>query len=201
MNPTITITCNDAKCDAHCTNCFQWIKKAMHFKPHSERSKDAFLMYLRSRNKRSGRTPPMKGTWAFITINPDNTKIGLKKFLKLMDKTYNRAMFSSATYAIEQRGENTDDIGRGFHSHAVVMLKEGVKLKDVRRDLLRSFVKSKNPICGNDRHVDVRKLEYKSDKLNAYAYISGDKEDSKSNKTLMDFEWRKMHNIDPLYSC
>jgi len=201
MNPTITITCDNAKCDAHCSNCFQWIKKAMNFKPHDKRPYDAYLMYLRSRNLKEGKKPsqsPIKG-WCLITINPDTSKLSLEEFITLMLKTFQRKLFNSATIAFEQRGEDADNLGYGFHCHALVQLGDGKKPKDVRRDLARSFVKGKNPICGNPKHIDVRRLATSRDKHNAFAYISGEKDASKTDKALMDIEWREINKIEPLY--
>jgi len=175
----------------------------MLFRPHNKRPRDAYLMYLKSRNLKEGKKPSPKkiNGWCLITINPDTTKISLERFISVMEKTFHRKMFKSATYVFEQRGEDADDLGRGYHCHAIVQLTEGSKPKDVRRDLVRSFVKCKNPTCGNPKHIDVRRLPTSRDKQNAYAYISGEKDASKTDKTLMDFEWREINNIEPIYSC
>jgi hypothetical protein len=146
-------------------------------------------------------TPIPLAQWTvLITINPNNEKIDINTFRLKIDKTMNWKMFDTVHWVFEQRGEHADELGKGFHMHAVATLTGDYQTKDVNRDLKRSFCGGKHPICGNKKHIDVKTLKYQTDYDNALEYIKGNKKDSrKEDKLLMDTEWREIHGIQKIY--
>lgn len=108
-------------------------------------------------------------------------------------------MFAKATWSFEQRGTLDGELGKGFHTHIVATLSKGKRPHDVRRDLHRTFVNSKNPMCGHKKHVDVRLLKTDDDVEKATNYVYGIKEENKIAKTKGDDAWREENKIDAYY--
>lgn len=171
------------------------------------RGMEARARLARSRTKLYGkkipyseRKKPLTQKTVLITINPNCKKIDLKTFTDKVDKTMNWKMFDTVQWVLEQRGEHADELGKGFHMHAVATLTGNYQTKDVTRDLRRSFCGGKNPICGTAKHIDVKTLKFQTDYDNALEYIRGNKKDKrKEDKILMDIEWRDIEGLQEIY--
>lgn len=206
MSTTITINCTDNTCnpESNCQRCCSWLSRAGTVASMlSNRGVEARARLARSRTMRSKTlnipNKPLRQKTVLITINPNTEKIDLKKFRILIDKTMHWKMFDTVHWVFEQRGQNADELGKGFHMHAVATLSGKYQNKDVKRDLKRLLRKEKNPVCAHDKHIDVKTLKTERDYNNALNYIKGKKSKNKEDKCLMDIEWREIEEIDEIY--
>lgn len=210
MSTTITINCNDNTCnpESNCQRCCSWLARASTVASVlSSRGMEARARLARSRTELYGekipyskRKIPLTQKTVLITINPKAKKNDLKIFMDKVDKTMNWKMFDTVHWVFEQRGEHADELGKGYHMHAVATLTGTYQAKDVKRDIKRSFCGGKNPLCGNAKHIDVKTLKFQTDYDQALDYIKGNKKDRrKEDKLLMDIEWRELEGIQEIY--
>ncbi len=57
-----------------------------------------------------------KNNWVFITISP-KPAIKFDEFKTICIKFAQRKMFNTSWLVFEQRGDNIDEVGKGFHAH------------------------------------------------------------------------------------
>lgn len=140
-----------------------------------------------------------KNKFFFITINPDNSQIRIRKFLQKIASICNRAFVEKYYYTIEQRGKTMKDMGQGFHAHLIIFPKYNKKKKclaEIQRDI---YSTCKN-FTGNIKHIDVKEypIEFLDDKIK---YLKGEKfEEDKLESCKINAAFRKKNNIDILYT-
>ena len=133
------------------------------------------------------------GNYIWITINwKPGTPIEMVR--SKMAECSSHSMIKYYWYNFEQRGRKKSERGRGLHNHLLIMLDEKVPLCRVKRMISRKI----KGLIGNSRHLDVRKSNFPSDKLE---YLRGNKNDEcKDPMVLQDIEFRKESLIEDIYT-
>lgn len=133
--------------------------------------------------------------YLWITINP-NSSVRLMDFIANVKKAMSKKWIVNKLYVIEQRGENEEDIGKGFHMHALVD-KDNYRFSHAFREFQSSFNKfcdTSNIHCFNVSYCfdrDVKK------RIN---YMLGRKKDkAKWLKQDMDIIFRQEYGIPSYY--
>jgi len=158
---------------------------------------DAALPFLKDINegKRKRDEETAKSDYAFITVNP-KPDIPLSEFKKVVEKSAQKAFIKKSLYVIEQRGENENDLGKGFHCHMMIN-KGDYRNSHLRREFGRTFDKYcdiSNPHCFN---ISLCKEE---DIIKRQNYMLGYKNDkTKHAKQKADKLFRKKHGIKDHY--
>jgi len=131
----------------------------------------------------------------FLTVNP-NEKIILKDFIKVIDKAMAKKWIDYYIYVLEQRGENEEEIGKGFHTH--IIFNKGIKHCKVVTEMSNSFKK----MCDvSNFHFFNLKAIGEEEKKRKIEYITGIKaDDAKHLKQEMDVIWRKKENLIKYYT-
>lgn len=133
--------------------------------------------------------------YQFITINP-KPDVPLTEFKKVIEKASKKSFIKKCLYVIEQRGENMDELGKGFHAHFLIN-KGDYRPSHMRREFERSFKNISdisNPSCFNIRNCK------KSDLKNRQNYMLELKSDpSKHLKQEYDKHFRKKFCIPEYY--
>lgn len=136
-----------------------------------------------------------KTNYAFITINP-KPDVPLTEFRKAVDKASKKTFIKKSLYVIEQRGENLDELGKGFHTHMLID-KGDYRPSHMMREFERTFKNlcdTSNPSCFNIRPCkenDLRKRQ---------KYMLGSKKDpSKHLKQKFDKVFREKFVIRDYY--
>lgn len=139
-----------------------------------------------------------KSNYVFITVNPRPPYDieSQKKFINICQKVFNKPWIKKYCAVIEQRGENDDDCGKGFHLH-MLLDKGDYRFSHLRREFVSSFNRicdTSNLSCFNIsycKEVDIEKRQN---------YMIGRKADeSKWKKQDMDVIWRKRYGIANYY--
>lgn len=132
-----------------------------------------------------------KSDFVFMTVNP-RLDIPIFDFLKLLPKMVNRVWIKKYLYVVEQRSEDLENLGKGFHLHCLFN-KGDYRLSHLKRDMVSVFKKVcdvDNPSCLNI------KLVKENDLKNYHKYMLCRKADPvKWLKQDMDIEFRKKYNI------
>lgn len=135
-----------------------------------------------------------KSDYVFITVNP-RPGVALNEFVKTVNKSVQKTFIKKSLHVIEQRGEDMEELGKGFHTH-ILLNKGDYRISHLRREYARTFGKYcdvDNPHCFN---VAICKP---SDIAKRQKYILDMKKDpAKHKKQLMDIEFRKKFNL-PVY--
>lgn len=136
-----------------------------------------------------------KSDFIFITINP-KPSILLNDFLKVCNKSINKPWIKDYLYVIEQRGEDRDNLGKGFHLHLLIN-KGDYRFSHARREFVSTFNKYTDTSNISTFNFAMCK---DSDLGNRQNYMIGRKKDeSKWLKQDMDKIWRKIYNIPDYY--
>lgn len=138
----------------------------------------------------------------WITIRPsDEHRYRFLEFKKYCEEKYfNRQMFLSTTYVWEQKGENVDELGRGYHCHILAHLTSNVLKHHCIRNTKSTFNKFLNGECP-DAFVEVKKVDSPVYLANLLHYMSGVKSDiDKAKAVEMDAIFRKKYHLEEFYS-
>lgn len=134
--------------------------------------------------------------YCFITINPrDNVK--LEDFRAKVEKLVTRNMFKEYIYVFEQRGSESKEAGKGFHSH--ILLRRNIsykpsKIKENTKNTFKQVCEVNNPSILNIQFIGESFAKDKQD------YITDCKTgEGKDLKQEIDIVWRKQFNIEPFY--
>lgn len=162
-------------------NCRRGIKLMMEFKKIAEEE---------GLNTRHNRT-------YFISIRPDETKVKFIDFYKDIQKLVSRKCFINFKLSFEQKGENMDALGKGFHVHIIAHMTYRSK-GEVLEKLYNSV---KNYVAYNC--FDVRTLYTPEDVKNVEEYITDYKsdDDHKIATKECDELWRKQLTIQHIITC
>lgn len=137
-----------------------------------------------------------KKPFYFITINPKPDS-DFKDFIKCVKSVWNWSWINKLHYSIEQRSDNIDEAGKGFHAHFILEDFDNEKGK-----ITKQFTTKFQPFCSppykNTINIQEKKKEWLKDKID---YIKGFKlDEGKPEKVEVDKLWRKKENIEDYYS-
>lgn len=132
--------------------------------------------------------------WYFLTINP-RPDIKLSEFVKTIRKALLKKWITYYIFVIEQRGENEEELGKGFHTH--IIFNKGIKHCKVVLEMSNTFKK----LCDTSNyHLFNLKNIGDLEKQRKIEYITGTKADpAKHLKQQMDIIFRKKENLKSYY--
>jgi hypothetical protein len=155
-----------------------------------------YLWHLDRRIEKLGklRNVELNKEWYFLTINP-RPDITLKEFMKTILKAMTKVWIKYYIFVIEQRGENEDELGKGFHTH--IIFNKGIKHCKVVTEMANTFKK----MCDTSNfHLFNLKNIGDEEKIRKIEYITGTKKDEvKHLKQQMDIIYRKKENLKSYY--
>jgi hypothetical protein len=132
--------------------------------------------------------------WYFLTINP-RPDITLQEFMKTIQKAVLKRWITYYIFVIEQRGENEEELGKGFHTH--IIFNKGIKHCKVVLEMANTFKK----MCDTSNyHLFNLKNIGDEEKKRKIEYITGCKKDEQKHlKQQMDIIFRKRENLKSYY--
>lgn len=132
-----------------------------------------------------------------INCNPDERIIDLLKFKELCKKAMSKIWITDFVWVLEQRGETIDEIGKGFHFHALIKPTEGKRPSQVVREFTNSFKKATDTGQWNFFQIKYLKKDEFERKI---SYLVGWKSEKHKNlKQQYDVLWRKNNDIPKAY--
>lgn len=139
------------------------------------------------------------GNILWLTVNP-SSETPLQYFCKLVDKCFMKKWITKYIYVYEQRGTTEDEIGKGFHLHAIIYKPDNKPRAHCIRELANSFKK----VCDvSNYHLFNTKWIGEEEYIRKVEYITGEKksseENNKSLKQDMDILFRQQNNLQPYY--
>lgn len=135
-------------------------------------------------------------THLFITINPPPT-LKLDIFINTINKTLSKNWIEGYIYVIEQRGENLEDLGKGFHTHILIKLIQHKKQSEINREIKNTW---KKILDIDNYHILNIKFIDDAEQIRKQGYILGEKsEEIKHLKQKMDIEYRLNNNLQKYY--
>lgn len=137
--------------------------------------------------------------YIWLCVNPNPTVL-LSEFNKTINKMITKKWLQSYVYVLEQRGQIEEEIGKGFHLHAIIKRPDDKKLSHCIRELSNTF----KTICDvSNYHFFQTKFIDEAEKDRKMEYILGQKEYTDDNrkdlKQQMDKIWRERLNIQPYF--
>jgi len=130
----------------------------------------------------------------FLTVNPKPT-IGLRDFIKTVEKALSKKWLNYCIYVYEQRGECEAELGKGFHTH--IIFKKNLSHTHTLREMKNSF---KNMCDTDNYHVYNIKNIGEEEKLRKIQYILDKKADNNKHlKQDMDIIWRQKEKLKSHY--
>ena len=137
-----------------------------------------------------------KTNYIFINVNP-MPNYSLLSFIQLIEKSLKKKWIKSALYVLEQRGENLEEAGKGFHTHIIIQKDETKNYNQCLKELGRSFQKC----CDTSNFHLFNGSKIKEIDINKRRnYILGQKADpEKHKKQVMDKIWRNENFLKDYY--
>jgi len=133
--------------------------------------------------------------YIFMTVNP-RSEVGLTEFKKAIEKMMSKVWIEQYLYVIEQRGENEEEAGKGYHFHALIYRK-GKKFNELNREFKSSMKKITNVDKWNTFQISICSENDIKKRVN---YMIGRKSDeSKWLKQDIDKVFRKKYNLQDYY--
>lgn len=133
--------------------------------------------------------------WVCCNPSPD---VNIRDFLSTCGKSVNKVWIQHYCYVIEQRGTSDDDIGKGFHYHALLIPQEGKKHSHIVRELSNTF---KHTTDTSNYHFFQVKAITKEEHIRKLGYIVGYKNDEeKIKKQRLDTLFRVQQGIPKCYN-
>lgn len=143
----------------------------------------------------------LTGKWFFITLRPENKhEHRFIEFKPQVEEYLKRSMFEEWLAVYEQKGENIETLGKGFHVHIVAKCADWATKKKMINDTKSTW---KKWLGGDvpDAFVQIDKIEteqHRSQLLDNYM-IGNKKDEWKKPAVLMDKAFRLMHKLDDSY--
>lgn len=135
-------------------------------------------------------------THMFITINPPPT-LSLEVFINTINKTMSKNWIDGYIYVIEQRGENEEELGKGFHTHILLKLTEHKRKSQTDREIKNTW---KKILDVDNYHILNLKYIDDAEQKRKQGYILGEKsEEIKHKKQKMDIVYRQKNNLNKYY--
>lgn len=135
--------------------------------------------------------------YIFITINP-NAQITLLDFINKINKLMSKKWMGSYLYVYEQRGETLEEVGKGFHFHAIIEKPKTKKYSEMIRELSNSA----NSVCdtSNFHFFNIKSIS-EEECQRKIIYLTGSKADEcKHLKQTMDIVFRNNNNLKSFYN-
>lgn len=142
----------------------------------------------------------IKTDMLFITVNPDKT-VDLSKFLKKVKSCVSKKWIDEHLYVIEQRGDNEETVGSGFHVHMLIYHQnKSKKWSDVKREIQSTFTsvcETSNPSC-----LKIKNVPSQTAYNNYLNYMIGKKKDVKNKLVKQEFDkvFRKNNGLLDVYT-
>ena len=135
--------------------------------------------------------------YIFLTVNP-NPQISLLEFIRCMEKLMSKTWMTNYLYVFEQRGETIEEVGKGFHFHAIIEKPSNKSYQHIIRELSNTA----NKVCDTSNyHFYNLKNINDEEKNRKIQYITGRKADeAKHLKQEMDIIFRKNNNLLSYYN-
>lgn len=158
----------------------------------NEKADDLFPIL---KEERDASDEKFKSNYLFITVNPKPSML-LPEFMNICSKVITKPWINKYLYVLEQRGENDDEIGKGFHFHCLID-KGDFRWSHARREFVSTFRK----VCDTQNyHTFNFSMCKESDLNNRQKYMLELKADpDKHLKQEYDKKWRKIYNIPDYY--
>ena len=118
-----------------------------------------------------------------ITVRP-KSETTFPKFYKLVNKAFSKKWITRYIYVYEQKGKEKENIGDGFHIHALVDIPKDKPFSDVYREFRNTF---KSVCAPPGIHFYPLIEDYRNDKLEYmgctedYEFVSPNNYDFKNN--------------------
>lgn len=137
--------------------------------------------------------------YIWLCVNPNSTYT-FNEFQKLVSKMLSKVWLTDYVYVYEQRGITEEEMGKGFHLHAIIKKPDNKKPSHCVRELASTFKKC----CDTSNyHFFQTKMIDESEKDRKLEYILGTKqttdENQKDLKQAMDKVWRQKIGIPPYF--
>ena len=135
--------------------------------------------------------------YIFLTINP-NPQITLLEFIRCMEKLMSKTWMTQYIYVFEQRGETLEEVGKGFHFHAIIEKPSNKSYQHMVRELSSGA----NKVCdtSNFHFYNLKNID-ENEKERKIKYITDMKADpAKHLKQEMDIIFRKNNNLLSYYN-
>lgn len=134
----------------------------------------------------------------WLTICPE-PKCSLPKFITAIDKFTRGVNLKSCKYVYEQRGENIQELGKGFHCHLLIMKQAKLAPSQFERHCKSAFKECVG--CNKAIHIQYFPKDHPDnfweEKID---YLHGKKWDKeKDAKIQMDILWREKHSLKSVY--
>lgn len=140
-----------------------------------------------------------KKPFYFITISP-KPDTDFLDFKSSVEDCINWIFMEEGMLSYEQRGDNEETRGTGFHVH-ILLSKSNIEPKRLFTRLVDKFKRFCEPQNGSYTHVinvKQKKRDFIQDKID---YITGKKnDDDKPNKVNQDVIWRREQGLEEFYS-
>ena len=137
----------------------------------------------------------------FLTINPPPQML-LMDFHKTIEKTLSttkglKLWIEGYLYVLEQRGENETEIGKGFHTHILIKIKDHKKKSEIDRELKNQW---KNILDVDNYHIFNIKYIDNDEQKRKQKYILSEKSDTNKHlKQKYDIIWRENNSLKKYY--
>jgi hypothetical protein len=129
----------------------------------------------------------------FITIRPDETRIGFEGFKDLVLNFIKRKMFTKYTLSFEQKGTSVETLGKGFHCHIVATMTCRSK-GEVLRNTISTFKG-----CTADNCIKVIVASKPQEIIDNYLKEYNSDDGHKEVTMEWDKLWRESHGLQSLY--
>ena len=138
-----------------------------------------------------------QNSWIWLTINPKDS-IAFEVFKKKCLKIVKYSCFTGSIYCFEQRGTlEEDNIGKGFHIHALLKRNLNFKPSYCERKI-REGCKTLVGNIKNINQINVSKIGNDYAKCK-YKYMTEAKKSEKQDKQKGDITFRKKFKLDEIY--
>lgn len=144
-------------------------------------------------NKRNHKKPY---THLFITINPPPS-YNLKDFLNTIQKTIKKNWIEGYLYVIEQRGENEEELGKGFHTHILIKLIDHKRRSQIDREIKNTWKKILD--VDNYHILNIKYIDDDEQKRKQKYMLSLKSEEIKHLKQKYDIIFRQKNNLQKFY--
>lgn len=158
----------------------------------SEKADDMFPIL---KEERAQSDEKFKSDYLFITINPRPSMLW-PEFMKICLKVVTKPWIKRYLCVFEQRGDNDDEVGKGFHFH-LLLDKGDYRWSHARREFVSTF----NKVCDTQSYNCFNfTLCKEADLKNRQNYMLEMKADPEKHlKQEYDKKWRKIYNLPEYY--
>lgn len=142
-----------------------------------------------------------KYTHIFLTINPPPA-MSLMDFHKDVERTLNKAgkpktWIDGYLYVLEQRGETDNEIGKGFHTHILIKLRDHKKKSEIDRELKNVW---KTKLDVDNYHIfNIKYIDDDEQKRKQSYMLCQKAEQIKHLKQSYDIIWRQNNCLQQYY--